>query len=217
MRLLERIHDDALARGAGDAVELVFLGDYVDRGPESNAVVAALRRLRVDNPQYATLLMGNHEAAMLAFLDDPVQGADWLRMGGMQTFESYRVPPPLGAGFDALIDARDALRAAMGPDEAFLRDTLLRWTRSGDVVFVHAAMDPDRPHDAQNDDALLWGRAPDFYARGAPPGVVVVHGHTPSDEPVILPWRIGVDTGAYYSGRLTALRIDADGIAFIAT
>lgn len=217
LQLLDRIAEDA-AMASPRVFRLVLLGDYVDRGIGSCGVIAILRRLHEEMRTSVRFLCGNHEAAMLAFLDDPVAGSDWLSIGGRQTLESYGVRPPgEGDAPEQLAATRDALRAAMGRDEAFLRNMLVRWGRSGETLFVHAAIDPGKPLDEQTDEALLWGRAPAFYERGGPPGLTVVHGHTSAPEPDLRPWRIGVDTGAVFSGRLTAVRIDDAGFAFLHT
>lgn len=218
VRLLEMISTDAASRGAGMSVRIMFLGDYVDRGLDTSKVVTLLRRLHADCGGAVRLLSGNHEAAMLAFLDDPVRGAGWLSMGAFQTFESYEVQPPShGADADGLTAARDRLRTALGSDERFLRDTLVHWERSGSVAFVHAAVDPALSLEEQPVDALLWGEAPGFLDQRGIAGTTVVHGHFVSDAPDIRPWRIGVDTGAYFSGRLTALWLGEREHGFLST
>lgn len=216
--LLERIEADASRRVDGLCVKLVFLGDYIDRGLKSRDVLAILRRLSRRSPQDTTFLKGNHEAAALAFLDDPLRGADWLRMGGAQTFESYGVSPP-GEYADAsvVVAQRDALRAAMGPDEDFLRSALSRFAQSGRTLFVHAGVDPRRTLDQQTDGSLLWGKAPGFRDDRGLPGMTVIHGHTPTKAPDERPWRIGIDTGAFYSNRLTAIRLDSSGFEFLSS
>lgn len=219
MRLLEMIAEDIACSAEKATIKVIFLGDYIDRGVDTRKVLSILQRMQ-DYPQIVTrFLMGNHEAAMLGFLDDPVRGAGWLSMGAFQTFESYGVPPPPlhGGDAEALVAARDHLRAALRQDEAFLRWGLVRWTRSGDTVFVHAAVDPESPIEAQSDDALLWGRAPGFVEARGLPGVTIIHGHFISEIPDERAWRIGIDTGAYFSGKLTALRISDNTHSFIVT
>jgi len=205
--LLARIEADAAAFDDDRQPILLFLGDLVDRGDESRAVIdrvlaALLTWGRV------VCLRGNHEAAMLAFLDDPVAGASWLGFGGRQTLQSYGIPaPPQNAGPGVLREAGRALAAALDVQARCLRE-LPSMFRSGAVVFAHSGIDPTRPLAAQDDDALLWGKS-DFLEGALPEGLRVVHGHWARTEAEITPARVNVDTGAYYSGRLTAVRLDA--------
>jgi serine/threonine protein phosphatase 1 len=205
--MLVRIVEDAASRRNGRQARLVFLGDYVDRGERSRNVLDLLVALPARLPGFAvTCLRGNHEAAMLDFLDHPERGAGWLRFGGVQTLASYGIAAPgLGAGAAALERTRDALAAALGPHAAWLAACPLL-ARSGGVVFAHAGIDPGRALDAQSEAAVLWGRS-GFLHRGDP-GHLVVHGHYAAPAPVMTARRLCLDTGAYHSGRLTAARLD---------
>ena len=121
---------------------------------------------------------------------------------------SYGVAPPSSNPEPAdLVAVADSLRAAMGRHLEFLV-SLKPMYRSGDVVFIHAGLDPERDLMDQSDEATLWGRS-DFVDVGGFPGLRVVHGHYDAREVVNTPKRVCVDTGAYYSGRLTAIRLDA--------
>ncbi len=186
----------------GRSPRLVFLGDYVDRGDNSRDVLETMIRLG----ENAVFLKGNHEAALLGFLEAPERNKSWLRYGGLQTLASYGVKVPnLDAGEATLFDAAVELRNRMGPHVEFLQEMPVVY-RSGDVVCVHAGLDPANP-DSTSEDALLWGRS-GFIEAGGVAGVCVIHGHYDDPEPVVTRNRICVDTGAYYSGRLTAARID---------
>ncbi|PWJ12880.1 metallophosphoesterase family protein [Jannaschia seohaensis] len=187
---------EADAAGGPEAVT-VFLGDYVDRGPDARATLDALRAL---DPARTVCLMGNHERMLLDALDRPGERGDrWLTHGGMETLASY--------GLGALFDPEEIamrLRAALPPGtEAWLRGLPATW-RSGDVVCVHAALDPVLALDAQDPRVLLWGRPP---RRARRDGLWVVHGHTVVDAPELAGRRVAVDTGAWASGRLTAAAI----------
>jgi len=213
--LLPRLEADARTRKAdGRRTVLVFLGDYVDRGDHSRAVLDLLAAAGSGWAE-PVFLRGNHEAALLDFLTGPETGAEWLAFGGLQTLASYGVPIPAPlpagdtpAGAAVLRETAARLGLAMGEHIRFLARTH-RLYRSGDVICSHAGIDPARPLEAQDDDALLWGR-PDLPSRATPPGLRVVHGHFDGDAAVVTPGRICVDTGAYYSGRLTAVRLDAE-------
>ena len=209
--LLDRIEQDVARCTDGRRTRLVLLGDYVDRGEESPRVLDRVAQLAGAG---AACLRGNHEAALLDFVADPVQGAAWLEMGGLQTLAAYGVRPPRLRDPDDVAAAATALVAAMGPRLDLLH-ALATTDVSGTVVFVHAALAPGRPLAAQEEATMLWGNRR-FLAEGWDDDWLVVHGHYAAAEPVEARGRICVDTGAYYSGRLTAVRLD-DGIAFLST
>lgn len=213
--LLERIDID-MARAGHAHPQLVFVGDYVDRGDAASEVLEHLFALQRDLPGAVTCLLGNHERMMLDFLDDPAgRGARWLANGGLQTLASYRIGGiAANAPVEDMTDASDALAAALPEGiEAWLR-ALPLWYRSGNVVCVHAALNPARDMEDQDERALLWGHR-DFRTRPHHGGLWAVHGHTIVKEPEIAPGRIAIDTGAYYSGRLTAAAITPGTCRFL--
>ena len=207
---VEKFQDNRMPR-------LVFLGDYIDRGDNSREVIDILTMIEKELVfEGVDCLLGNHEAALLAFVDNPSQAHSWLRFGGMQTLASYSVAPPSPQfGAHELVSVRDALVDGLGPHLQFLR-ACKTVVASGDVIFAHAGLDPDRPITEQPQDAVLWGRS-GFLDSGGIPGKRVVHGHYDGPEPVVLPHRVCVDTGAYYTGRLTAVRLDDDATLLATT
>ncbi len=211
--LLERIQADAWAIKDHRRTRLVFLGDYIDRGDDTARVLKILSGLKESETDGIVCLMGNHEAALLSFLSDPIGNPDWLRFGAMQTLASFGVEV-LSADPDPVqrVRIRDALAYALRPYMAFLRG-LDPMVRSGDVVFAHAGWRPENPNTAGSTQDMLWGYS-EFLQAQPVPGVRVVHGHYDSARPVSAPGRICVDTGAYYSGLLTAVRLD-DGEVFL--
>lgn len=212
-KLLERI-DAEMADHDGPA-ELVFLGDYVDRGDHSREVLDLLtERAGRDAERPPVFLMGNHERMLLDFVREPESGRKWLRFGGLQTLMSYGVRGlgSIGEGSD-LGPVREKLVEEMGPHLAFLEGLSLSH-RNGNVLFVHAAADPAMPPDLQEPETLLWG-SPSFLRQPREDSIWVVHGHTVVDEPQAEDGRIAVDTGAYFSGRLTAARIEGDQLRFV--
>lgn len=215
-RLLEKIYSEAEQAPPGTPLTLVMLGDYVDRGEDSKRVLEICRRLRLDAPvDEVVLLRGNHEAALLAFLKDPNYGEQWFSWGGVETVASYGVDAPWDrARARDYAGLRDEFRRALGGDAAMLAAQTTPSWRCGNIFFCHAAIDPDLALERQPESALLWGE-PRFLQRGGPPGMVVVHGHTVTEQPDVGSNRIGIDTGAYLSGRLTALAIDAQGYRFL--
>ncbi|WP_370160894.1 metallophosphoesterase [Limimaricola soesokkakensis] len=191
--------------------QIVLVGDYLDRGEDSRAVLEKLYA-RSD----LICLKGNHEAMCLEFMKDPERhGPRWLRNGGLQTLASFGVGG-LGQGNDParLVAARDALAAALGAETlAWLQDLPLSW-RSGNVAVVHAGADPELPLSLQQEQALLWGH-PDFERVSRQDGVWLVHGHTIVDQVKRQKGRIAVDTGAYASGRLSAALIGAEDLRIV--
>lgn len=176
--------------------QIVMVGDLVDRGEQSADVL----RLLQDRPDIICL-MGNHEAMLLDFLNDPMpQGASWLRHGGLQTLASFGVSGGLGAaGLPAL---RDGLAQAMGDPLIHWLGTRPRVFASGNVAVTHAGADPKRPI-AEQTDTLVWGHP----ACGTVPrrdGTWIVHGHVIVPAPDVRNGVIRVDTGAYSGGPLSA-------------
>lgn len=209
-QLLATIARDYADRAFGRTPILVFLGDYVDRGPKSAQVLEALVWLRRRGEVELHLLKGNHEQALMAFIDEPATGADWLRFGGADTLASYGVQPPDPAieGQAGLVRARDELLERMPASHLKLLQDLELMVTVGDYAFVHAGVRPGVALAAQSEDDLLWIRK-GFVDAPGPFGGVIVHGHTwKGSEPEILDHRLGLDTGCYATGVLTALRLE---------
>jgi serine/threonine protein phosphatase 1 len=174
---------------SGREMILLFLGDYIDRGPESAGVVRFVLSLQQEMPERIIALKGNHEAWALAILDGEVPVASWLLNGGATTLESY------GVG-----DVEDLPRAHLD----WMRSLRLTYD-DGRRFFVHAGVDPQRPLDGQEESALLWIREP-FLDDERDYGRLVVHGHTPlaSGQPDLRSNRLNLDTAAVFGGPLTA-------------
>jgi serine/threonine protein phosphatase 1 len=200
--LLRRALDYAAqdARTSPERKYLVFVGDYVDRGPDSRGVIDLLMR---GLPGFVTLCMrGNHDQSMLTFLDEPEFLATWKGFGGNETLLSYGVQPPLLDDIESLAKTRDAFAAAVPPDHMDFLEELPYFARIGNYLFVHAGFRPGRTLEKQRAADMLWIRGEFLNAR-CDFGGTVVYGHTPSATPVLRPGRIGIDTGAYMSGKLT--------------
>jgi serine/threonine protein phosphatase 1 len=197
-----------------EEAQFVFLGDYVDRGHQSKETIGRLIEIKAAGR--ARFLMGNHEQTLLAFTESSEFGATWSSFGGAETLRSYGVTAPAGADPEAWERTRLAFLSAL-PDThlAFLNELELSF-ELGDFFFAHAGVRPKVPLDEQLSDDLLWIRTP-FLDSEQPASKIVVHGHTPAETPYSGAWRIGVDTGAYATGVLTAVRLCGDDRAFLQT
>lgn len=215
--LLEGLHReirlDAEAHSSDRRV-IVYMGDYVDRGPDSRGVVDLL----IDDPMpgfESVYLIGNHESFLLQFLDDPGVIKAWLMNGGDATLRSFGIDPfaPTN-GSERGVWLQRQLSVELSAEEmAFFRSLKVQHVE-GDYLFVHAGIRPGVPLESQDPFDMMWIREP-FLSSGDDFGKVVVHGHTPSGQPVMRANRIGVDTGAVYGGVLTAVVLEGETQSFI--
>jgi len=205
--LLDRLLACIATQPAAGRARLIFAGDMIDRGPDSAAVLARVQALC--HAGRAVALMGNHERLMLDFLDAPAHsGSPWLVNGGGATLLSLGVNPHRPDRPETLATA---LRAALPPGtEGWLRALPLSW-REGALAVSHAGADPARPFEDQDDRALLWGHR-DFCRKRRSDGLWIVHGHVIAPEVRAEGGRIGTDTGAFATGRLSAVWLDRDGM-----
>lgn len=205
--LLDRIGRDTASAATQD--HLIYLGDFVDRGHQSRDVIDIVLAAEFPGVERVAL-MGNHEDAMMAFLDDPMSGTDWLSFGGDATLLSYGVPMAAGVPTAArLKEAAQGLDEALPvPHRRFLAE-LEDWHVLGDYMFVHAGIDPNRSLKRQRPRDLRWIRQP-FLGHTGLYEKIIVHGHNITDTPEFHSNRIGIDTGAYYSGCLTCLVLEGN-------
>ncbi len=206
--LLDRLYRKIRAHGEDEAPgrrAVVHLGDYVDRGPDSRGVIDRVMAPPLPGFEVVSLL-GNHEFLMRGFLQDPVVfGPGWMANGAAATMASYGVAPPKRADDQAeLIRASAALDDALPPAHRRFLDTLPLLHRAGIFAFVHAGVRPGIALDRQAPDDLIWIRD-EFLRSPDNHDAIIVHGHSITLEPDFQPNRIGIDTGAYRSGKLTAV------------
>ena len=159
---------------------------------------------------------GNHEDALLRFLDDPSIGPDWIEHGGAETLKSYGVDPPHRTNPVTWTDVRDRFAQALPDDHLVFFQGLEHYAVVGDYIFAHAGVRPNVALEQQTTQDLIWIRRP-FLEVDKASDRVVVHGHTPTETPHMGRWRIGVDTGAYATGVLTAVRLMGTERAFLST
>jgi len=214
--MIERIRADAATMEDGGVCRLVFLGDYIDRGPQSRGVIDYLMAGPLPGAE-AVFLRGNHESTMLQFLDDLTAGPGWLTYGGVNTLLSYGLRPPVTVPPALrLPTVQQQLRQALPPEHRAFLGRLPAFAMIGTYLFVHAGIRPGVALDRQRDEDMVWIRD-EFLTSTLDHGVVVVHGHTIAMHADSLPNRIGVDTGAYATGRLTAAVLEGTGRRFIDT
>ena len=194
--------DDAERGPAGTTI--ILLGDLVDRGPDSAGVLAAARALagRIK----VRILCGNHEEMFLRSFTDVEALRGFLRFGGRETVLSYPVDASAW-NMATLGEAQQLMRDAVPAEDVTFIESFEDLIVCGDYLFVHAGIEPGVTPGLQTTGKLRWIREP-FLSHKGDLGHVVVHGHTIEDEPVLRRNRIGIDTGAYASGRLTALGLE---------
>lgn len=215
LALLDKISEDRATHNAA-RYELIFLGDYIDRGNQSRQLLDLLSQGPIEGFR-TTYLCGNHEDYLLRFLRNPTDNASWLYYGGANTLISYGIPAsPLEQNPDQLVAIQQKLRNIL-PDGhlEFLHNLRVSHTVD-DYFFVHAGVRPGVPLNEQLSRDLLWIRGP-FLNSTRYHGRVVVHGHSVQVRPEMLPNRIGIDTGAYDSGVLTSLVLQGEGQWLIKT
>lgn len=189
LRKLQNLIERCERYADGRPMTFIFLGDYIDRGPDSAGVVSYVIDLQARLPEQVIALKGNHEAMALDIVDGVIPADRWLAQGGFETLRSYGV------------------RSA-----AELPGAHVHWLRSlpvsyddGRRFFVHAGIDPNKRFNAQQDHDLFWIREP-FLSDRRDHGRLIVHGHTPINgrKPDLRANRLNIDTGAVFGGPLTA-------------
>jgi serine/threonine protein phosphatase 1 len=215
--LLLQIVRDRQATAPRRRPVLVFCGDYIDRGPQSAEVVEALVWLGDNVDAEIRTLKGNHEQALLDFLEIPTAGGDWIAVGGAETLRSYGVEPPQPENDEAgLIRAGRELLAKMPASHVRALENLEISYEAGDCLFVHAGIRPGVGLGEQQEADLLWIREEFLDWEGPPGDRLVVHGHSwYSAQPQLLDHRLGLDTGAYQTGVLTAARLFGSRVSFL--
>lgn len=207
--LLERQHDLIDADFAGNTchtVKVVYLGDYIDRGPDSARVLERLSTRHADFVEVA-LLRGNHEEMLLRFLIDPSIGPAWRQLGGLETLQSYGIDVDATVKKEGYPGLSQRLNQAIPSHHLALLERLEASQTIGDYFFCHAGVRPGVPLEQQRAEDLTWIRSPFLEATGHF-GKMVVHGHSPTNQPDFRHNRINIDTKAYSTGRLTCLVLE---------
>ncbi len=210
--LMSRIDADLDANPVPRPVH-VFLGDYIDRGPDSQKVLDLL----VERGQHheTVFLKGNHEVLFEEFLQNPEIIASWRHVGGMETLLSYGMRPSFNPGALERSQLARQLGDVLPPSHRQFFESLKRSFGFGDFFFVHAGVRPGVPLSQQTDEDLFWIRD-QFHKSEEKFEQVIVHGHHPVADVEFHSNRINIDTGAFATGRLSCLRIEADEVRTIA-
>jgi serine/threonine protein phosphatase 1 len=201
--LIAAIEEDDAASGPAETT-VILLGDLVDRGPDSAGVIARAREWQ--RQRRVRILAGNHEEMFLSSFEKVETLRHFLRFGGKETVLSYGLAPE-AYQLASVEEVQEMMHAAVPVEDRAFLEEFEDMIAIGDYLFVHAGIVPAVPFEEQNRRDLRWIREP-FLSHAEPHGAVVVHGHTITDEPQDRGNRIGIDTGAYLSGRLTALVLE---------
>jgi len=218
-RLVDAIVDDQAQASAkrADQPLLIFLGDYVDRGDNARGVIDLILQLTRASAFDVRCLKGNHEEALLAFLSDSTTGPTWAQHGGAATLLSYGVQPPADRlSLEGWEEARKAFAATLPAEHLTFFQSLELSICLGDYMFVHAGVRHGVDLAEQSEHDLLWIRRA-FLDEKRPFDKMIVHGHSPVEQPYVGANRIGVDTGAYATGVLSAVRLDGADRRFLTT
>jgi serine/threonine protein phosphatase 1 len=212
--LYDMVRADLVARPPARSAE-VFLGDYVDRGPQAKEVLEWLQSGDSACDE-RVCLKGNHEEILLGYLDDPAVMLDWRELGGLETLHSFGVAPRFTVATKAIHDSHAEFLEAFGSRNRTFLERLRPSFFSGGYFFAHAGARPSVALDRQYERDLLWIREP-FLSSDHDFGKTVVHGHTPVETPDVRWNRINIDTGAFATGRLTCLVLEGTDRRFLQT
>ena len=188
---------------------LLYIGDYIDRGPHSKDVINQIIKLQKENIK-SIFLMGNHEQVMIDFLFNKINNLKyWLNLGADQTFRSYKIEVVefIKDGFED--DKIDRLRSVLLNELSdehihFLKNLRLSYS-VGNYLFVHAGINPEKTLKDQDKMDLLWSRSDQFFDKNFKFEKIIVHGHTPEEKVVNFPYRINIDIGCFFSGKLSCV------------
>ena len=186
---------------------LIYLGDYIDRGKYSKDVIDQILKLKNNNIKTINL-MGNHDEFMIDFILNKKNNIkNWVNFGADQTFRSYgvEVVEYIKDGFDdEVVDKlRNTLLNKMDNTHLdFFKNLEISYS-SENYLFVHAGIDPDKKLSEQSEKDYLWSRSEKFFSKDFKSEKIIVHGHTPEENIINDAFRINIDSGCYFSGKLS--------------
>ena len=188
---------------------LVYLGDYIDRGPNAKGVINRILELQKEKVN-SIFLMGNHEQIMIDFVFNKINNLRyWLNLGTDQTFKSYKIEIAefIKDGFedDKMDKLRNVLLNKLSNEHIHFLKNLKLSHSMGKYLFVHAGINPEKTLKDQDKMDFLWSRSEQFFDKNFKFEQIIVHGHTPEKEVINLPYRINIDTGCFFSGKLSSV------------
>ena len=219
--LLDKIHSKILKASKHTTGEklLIYLGDYIDRGPDIKGTIQTL--IDFNPPNFKKVfLLGNHEQMLLEFFSKSQNSPYiWLSNGGLTTLESYGMD--ISKYIDLTMDLcgydeirKELLGLIPSIHQEFFNQLQLNYEWNN-YFFVHAGINPDFPLDKQEKETMLWTREKHFFKPTMQYEKIIVHGHTPKENIEKFPCRINLDTGSFYSGKLSGLLIEDQQLSFI--
>lgn len=223
LKTLKAMHlaiDNDMQNGDFDHVVILYIGDYIDRGPANAEVVEYLLRMSTEQVEGLTriFLKGNHENGLLDFMEAPLQRRDYLVYGGRETLQTYGIPDIpkvemlLPADYERY--AEQAKNLVPQAHIEFMKNLSMMW-QNGDYVFAHAGVNPLKPLNQQSDWDLMMIRPGFLDYTGPALPYCVVHGHTIFEKPEIHHYRIAIDTGLYQHGKLTCVVLEDENVRFL--
>ena len=188
---------------------LIYLGDYIDRGPHSKIVINQIIKLQKENIK-SIFLMGNHEQLMIDFLFNNINNLRyWLGLGADQTFKNYDIEVAEfikdGLEDDKIDKLRNVFLSKLTKEHVYFFNNFKLTYIMGDYLFVHAGINPEKSLSEQSEMDFLWSRSDQFFDKNFEFEKIIVHGHSPEKEVVNFPYRINVDTGSFFSGKLSCV------------
>ena len=208
---LTSLHKKILAHEMFDVKKdiIIYLGDYIDRGKNSKEVINQILKLKNNNIKTINL-MGNHDEFMIDFLFNKKNNIEyWLNFGIDQTLRSYDIELVefIKDGFDDnnINKLRDTFLKKLDEDHVNFFKNLVISFSTEKYLFVHAGIDPKKKLKNQTKKDYLWSRSENFFDENFKAEKIIIHGHTPVEKNINYPYRINVDTGCYFSGKLSCV------------
>ena len=191
---------------------LLYLGDYIDRGPSSKDIINHILQLQTEGIK-SIFLMGNHEQFMIDFLFNKINNlSNWIMNGADQTFKSYNIEIAefIKDGFedDNIDKVRDVFLSKLTKEHVYFFKNLEITYTMGDYLFVHAGINPEKSLSEQSDIDFIWSRSDKFFDKNFKFEKIIVHGHSPEKEVVNFPYRINIDPGCFFSGKLSCVCVN---------
>ena len=221
--LLNVIHNKIIEASKNKEGEklLIYLGDYIDREPDIKGTIQTLSDFQPENFT-KVFLLGNHEQMLLDFMAGKRNSLYiWLGNGGLETLESYGID--MNSYIDHSMELKDEelirkqfTRLLPFSHKNFFNQLILNY-EWGNYFFVHAGINPDLPHEKQEKETMLWTREKNFFNPKMTCSKIIVHGYTPVEKIEKYPYRINLDTGSFYSGKLSCLKIENGKLSFLNT